>query len=167
MGKNKEKAPKEDVQKKLKETEEKLKQAEERLEKENNSYLLLAADFENYKRHAAADRINLITAASEKIILELLPLLDDCERAFQFQDDKTTEDEGSRLIYNKLLTVLKAKGLSEIPVKGLPLDTDTMEAVAQFPVEDEDAKGKVYDVTQKGYRLGEKVIRYAKVVVGQ
>jgi len=150
--------------------EAKFNEAQEQLEKEKNSYLLLAADFENYKRRSAAERIALISTAAEKIILELLPVIDDCERAFEFQkkeSEEPQEDEGSALIYKKLTTILKARGLEEINPKGEVFDTETMEAVAQFPVQDEDAKGKVFDVVQKGYKLGEKVIRYAKVVVGQ
>lgn len=153
-----------------KSVQEQLKSAQEQLEKEKNSYLLLAADFENYKRRSAAERIALISTAAEKIILELLPVIDDCERAFEFQkkeSEELKEDEGSALIYKKLTTILKARGLEEINPKGEVFDTETMDAVAQFPVQDEEAKGKVFDVVQKGYKLGEKVIRYAKVVVGQ
>lgn len=148
-------------------------QAEElegKLAKEKDDYIRLMAEFENFRRRSAAERLSLIDTASEKIILELLPVLDDCERALKAlgeSTDSAAAKEGTELIYNKLMNILKAKGLSEIEAAGKDFDTEYMEAIAQFPVQDEAQKGKVFDVTQKGYKLGEKVIRFAKVVVGQ
>ena len=148
----------------------KVSELEADLAKEKDDYIRLMAEFENFRRRSAAERLDLINTASEKIILELLPVLDDCERALKAlgeSSDSASAKEGTELIYNKLMTVLKNKGLKEIEAAGKAFDTEFMEAVAQFPVQDEAQKGMVYDVVQKGYMLGEKVVRYAKVVVGQ
>ena len=147
----------------------KIEELEGALTKEKDDYIRLMAEFENYRRRCAAERLELITTASEKIILDLLPVIDDCERALQALGESTDSQaakEGTELIFNKLSNILKSKGLKEIEVIDKPLDTDYMEAVAQFPVQDEAKKGLVFDVMQKGYMLGEKVIRFAKVVVG-
>lgn len=138
--------------------------------KEKDDYVRLMAEFENFRRRSAAERLELINTASEKIILELLPLLDDCERALKALESSTDSEsakEGTELIFNKLSNVLKARGLKEIEAADKAFDTEYMEAVAQFPAPDESKKGMVIDVIQKGYMLGEKIIRYAKVVVGQ
>lgn len=148
----------------------KISDLEAGIAKEKDDYIRLMAEFENYRRRSAAERLELINTASEKIILEILPILDDCERAFKALGDSAdcaSAKEGTELIYNKLLNILKAKGLKEIETEGKAFDTTFMEAVAQFPVQEEEKKGLVYDTVQKGYILGEKVIRYAKVVVGQ
>lgn len=148
----------------------KVEELEGQVEKDKDDYIRLIAEFENYRRRSAAERLELINTASEKIILEILPVLDDCERALKALGtscDSAAAKEGTELIYNKLLNILKAKGLKEIDAAGLAFDTETMEAVAQFPVQEEEKKGCVFDVVQKGYTLGGKVIRYAKVVVGQ
>lgn len=147
-----------------------IEELENSLAKEKDDYIRLMAEFENFRRRSAAERLELINTASEKIVVELLPLLDDCERALKALEnsqDSEMAKEGTEMIYNKLVSVLKAKGLKEIEAAGLGFDTNFMEAVAQFPVQDEEQKGKVFDVVQKGYMLGEKVIRYAKVVVAQ
>lgn len=147
-----------------------IEELENSLAKEKDDYIRLMAEFENFRRRSAAERLELINTASEKIVVELLPLLDDCERALKALEnsqDSEMAKEGTEMIYNKLVSVLKAKGLKEIEAAGLEFDTNFMEAVAQFPVQDEEQKGKVFDVVQKGYMLGEKVIRYAKVVVAQ
>lgn len=147
-----------------------IEELENSLAKEKDDYIRLMAEFENFRRRSAAERLELINTASEKIVVELLPLLDDCERALKALEnsqDSAMAKEGTEMIYNKLVSVLKAKGLKEIEAAGLEFDTNFMEAVAQFPVQDEEQKGKVFDVVQKGYMLGEKVIRYAKVVVAQ
>lgn len=155
---------------KFSELEKALEEKTGELAKEKDDYIRLMAEFENFRRRSAADRLELINTASEKIILEILPVLDDCERALKAlgeSEDCKAAKEGTELIYNKLLNILKAKGLKEIETEGRKFDTEYMEAVAQFPVQEEDKKGFVFDTVQKGYLLGEKVIRYAKVVVGQ
>lgn len=136
--------------------------------KEKDDYLRLMADFENFRRHAAESKLELVNSASADTIKGLLPILDDCERALKMlaeADDKVAL-EGTELIYNKLMAYLKTKGLETIKAKDEKFDTDFHEAVAQIPVGEEDKKGLVFDVVQTGYTLSGKVIRYAKVVVG-
>ena len=157
------------------ETEEKVKELLKENEelkasvaKEKDDYLRLMADFENFRRHAAESKLELVNSASADTIKGLLPILDDCERALKMlaeADDKVAL-EGTELIYNKLMGYLKTKGLEMIKAKDEKFDTDFHEAVAQIPVGEEDKKGLVFDVVQTGYTLSGKVIRYAKVVVG-
>ena len=158
------------------ETEEKVKELLKENEelkasvaKEKDDYLRLMADFENFRRHAAESKLELVNSASADTIKGLLPILDDCERALKMlaeADDKVAL-EGTELIYNKLMGYLKTKGLEMIKAKDEKFDTDFHEAVAQIPVGEEDKKGLVFDVVQTGYTLSGKVIRYAKVAVGQ
>lgn len=170
-----ENAPSKKEEKKLKEAEEKIdnltkeiQELKESVNKEKNDYLRLMADFENFRRHSAEAKLELVSTASADTIKGLLPVLDDCERAIKMltEADDTAAKEGTELIYNKLLGYLKTKGLEQIDAQGAKFDTDFHEAVAQFPVQEEDKKGLVFDVVQKGYTLSGKVIRYAKVVVG-
>lgn len=135
--------------------------------KEKDDYIRLMADFENFRRHSAEAKLELVSSASADTIKGLLPVLDDCERAMKMLETSTDEvaKEGTALIFNKLMSYLKTKGLEAIKAKGEKFDTDFHEAVAQFPVQEEDKKGLVYDVVQTGYTLSGKVIRYAKVVV--
>ena len=161
--------------KKLKEAEEKIQkltkevqELKESVSKEKNDYLRLMADFENFRRHSAEAKLDLVSTASAETIKGLLPVLDDCERAIKMLTDAEDEaaKEGTELIYNKLIGYLKTKGLEKIDALGAKFDTDFHEAVAQFPVPEEEKKGLVFDVVQTGYTLSGKVIRYAKVVVG-
>ena len=161
----KEVSPEEDVLEKLRKENEELKAG---VAKEKDDYIRLMADFENFRRHSAEAKLELVSTASADIIKGLLPVLDDCERALKMlsdADDKVAV-EGTELIYNKLMSFLKTKGLEMIKAKDEKFDTDFHEAVAQMPVAEEDRKGKVFDVVQTGYTLSGKVIRYAKVVVG-
>ena len=135
----------------------------------NDKYLRLAAEFDNYRRRTAKERLDLISSAGEEIIKGLLPILDDCERAIAvLKESKDIEaaKEGTELIYNKLMAFLKSRGLAVIEARGKVLDTDFHEAAAQFPVEDKEKKNTIIDVIQEGYTLNGKVIRFAKVVVG-
>lgn len=136
--------------------------------KEKDDYIRLMADFENFRRHSAEAKLELVSSAAADTIKGLLPVLDDCERAMKMLESSADEvaKEGTALIFNKLMSYLKTKGLEAIKAKGEKFDTDFHEAVAQFPVQEEDKKGLVYDVVQTGYTLSGKVIRYAKVVVG-
>lgn len=137
--------------------------------KEKDDYIRLMADFENFRRHSAEAKLELVSSASADTIKGLLPVLDDCERAMKMLEENSSDEvakEGTSLIFNKLMGYLKTKGLEVIKAKGEKFDTDLHEAVAQFPVPEEDKKGLVYDVVQTGYTLSGKVIRYAKVVVG-
>ena len=161
----KEVAQDEDLLANLKKENEDLKAS---VAKEKDDYIRLMADFENFRRHSAEAKLELVGTASADIIKGLLPVLDDCERAMKMlteADDKVAV-EGTELIYNKLMSYLKTKGLEVIKAKDEKFDTDFHEAVAQVPVPEEDKKGLVFDVVQTGYTLSGKVIRYAKVVVG-
>ncbi|MBO3699565.1 nucleotide exchange factor GrpE [Roseivirga sp. E12] len=148
--------------------------AEEKLEIElgeaKDKYLRLYSEFENFRRRNAKERIDLIKTASSDLMTELLPIVDDFERANQAnekQEDIDAVKEGFSLIHNKLLKSLEAKGLKLMETeKGTDFDADLHEAVTQFPVEEKKLKGKIIDTVEKGYYLGEKVIRFAKVVIG-
>lgn len=134
----------------------------------NDKFLRLYSEFDNFKKRNNKERLELISTASEKVIVQLLPIIDDFERAISANEK--TEDiaaikSGFELIYNKILGVLKRFDVEEIEAKGLPFDTDFHEAVTNFPAQNEEDKGKVIDVTEKGYKIKEKVIRYSKVVV--
>ena len=143
-----------------------------KLAEANDKYIRLAAEFDNYRRRVAKEKLELISTAGEDVIKGLLPVLDDCERALQVLENSTDSEaakaakEGTELIYNKLMGYLKSKGLAPIEAVGKELDTDFHEAVAQFPVQEAEKKNKIFDVTQQGYTLNGKVIRFAKVVVG-
>lgn len=140
-----------------------------KLAESNDRYLRLAAEFDNYRRRTAKERMDLIDLANEKLVKDMLPIVDDFERALaamRDSEDAASAKEGTELIYNKLVAFLKKNGVCEIDAAGKEFDTDFHEAVAQFPVEDKKKKNTVIDVTQKGYTMGEKVIRYAKVVIG-
>lgn len=159
---------KEEMARKEEEFKKKLEETEGLLAKEKEDYIRLMAEFETFRRRSSEDRLNLIASASAETIKGLLPVLDDCERAMEILGKSSDEaaKEGTSLILNKLMDYLKTKGLSKIEAKGEVFDTDSHEAVTQFPAPSEDLKGKVIDVVQTGYRLNGKVLRYAKVVVG-
>lgn len=149
--------------------EKELEEAKASLAKEKDDYLRLMAEFDNYRRRTAQEKLDLVSVASEETIKGLLPVLDDCERAMEVlakSSDSDAAKEGTELIFNKLTGYLKSKGLAVIEAKDKAFDTDLHEAVAQFPVNEEEKKGKVFDVVQTGYTLNGKVIRFAKVVVG-
>lgn len=149
--------------------EKKVEEMEAKAAKDKDDYIRLMAEFDNYRRRTAQEKLEIVSMASVETIKGLLPVLDDCERALQVlkdSDDSDAAKEGTELIYNKLMAYLKGKGLAVIEALGQPFDTDVHEAVAQFPVQEEEKKGKVFDVVQTGYTLNGKVIRFAKVVVG-
>ena len=154
---------------KIEELEKKLAEYEEKAAKDKDDYIRLMAEVDNYRRRTSQEKLELVSMASTDTIKGLLPVLDDCERALKVlieSDDSDAAKEGTELIYSKLMTYLKSKGLAVIEAIDQPFDTDLHEAVAQFPVQEEDKKGKVFDVVQTGYTLNGKVIRFAKVVVG-
>ena len=154
---------------KIEELEKKVAELENQVAKDKDDYIRLMAEFDNYRRRTSQEKLELVSMASTDTIKGLLPILDDCERALkvlQESNDSNAAKEGTELIYNKLMSYLKSKGLAMIEAMGQPFDTDLHEAVAQFPVPEEDQKGKVFDVVQTGYTLNGKVIRFAKVVVG-
>lgn len=139
------------------------------IEEQKDRYLRLSAEFDNYRRRVSREKLELIETASESVIKSLLPIVDDFERAIKAleeSDDAEAAKEGTNLIYKKLTELMKSRGVSEIEAVGKDLDTDLHEAVAQIPAPEEKLKGKIVDCVQKGYKLGDKVIRFAKVVVG-
>ena len=140
------------------------------IQKEKEKFLRLFAEFENYKKRTSRERIELFSTASQELMTSLLPVLDDFDRANQ-EIIKNSEDEiykGVSLIQNKLFDTLKSKGLKIVEVnKGDSFDAEDHEAVTQIAAPSEDLKGKIIDVIEKGYKLGEKVIRYPKVVIGK
>ena len=143
---------------------------EDQLKEEKDKFLRLFAEFENYKRRTAKERIELFSTASEEVMISLLPILDDFDRA-SVEIEKDLENEtlkGVLLIKNKLFDSLKSKGLSLVDVKkGDEFNADNHEAVTQIPAPTKDMVGKIIDIIEKGYKLGEKVIRYPKVVIGK
>ena len=150
--------------------EEKLAEAEAKIEKLNNAMLYKVAEFENYRKRTIKEKADLILNGGEKTITSLLPVLDDLERAMQHMNDAADVAalrEGVSLIINKLNTVLSEQGLKRIDTKDAEFTTDLHEAIAFIPAPSDDLKGKVIDCVQAGYMLNEKVIRYAKVAVGQ
>ena len=154
---------------KIEELEKKTAELEEKVAKDRDDYIRLMAEFDNFRRRTAQEKLELVSMASTDTIKGLLPVLDDCERAIKVlleSNDSDAAKEGTELIFSKLMSYLKSKGLSVIEAMNQPFDTDLHEAVAQFPVQDEEQKGKVFDVVQTGYTLNGKVIRFAKVVVG-
>lgn len=151
------------------ELEKKIEELEAKVAKDKDDYIRLMAEFDNFRRRTSQEKLELISTASTDTIKGLLPILDDCERALKVlleSDDSDAAKEGTELIFSKLMGYLKSKGLAVIDAMGQAFDTDLHEAVAQFPVQEEDQKGKVFDVVQTGYTLNGKVIRFAKVVVG-
>jgi len=137
---------------------------EQQLEESRNKYLYLFSDFENAKRHAARERMELIQTAGRDIMTALLPILDDFDRAAK----NGALNDGMALIHNKLVQTLKNRGLSVIETKaGDDFNADHHEAVAEIPAPAEELKGKIVDILEPGYLLGERIIRFAKVVVGK
>ncbi len=134
-----------------------------------DKYLRLYADFENFRRRTAKEKLELISNANEGVLKALIPVVDDFERAMQSIDstnDVAALKEGVSLIYNKLFKTLEGKGLKPMVSKGQPFDADLHESVTQFPAPSDDLKGKVIEEIEKGYYLNDKVIRFAKVIVG-
>ena len=142
---------------------------EEKFAELNDKHLRLHAEFENFKRRTAKERIDLYKNAGEDTLVTLLPILDDFERAIKAKSnsqEEQKEDEGVLLIYNKMKSALELKGLKAMEdVIGKDLNTDFHEAITNIPSPSEEMKGKIIDVIEKGYFLNDKVIRYAKVVV--
>ena len=139
------------------------------LAQEKDKFLRLFAEFENYKRRTTKERIELFSTASQDVIKALLPVLDDFDRALlEITKSESTElSKGVELIKNKLFSTLEQKGLALIEVKsGEVFNADGHEAITQIPAPSDDMKGKIIDVIEKGYKLGDKVIRFPKVVIG-
>ena len=148
----------------------KLAQAEVTNKEMNDKYLRLSAEFDNYRKRTLRERMELTKTASESVMLSILPVTDDFERAMhsieQGMDFEATK-EGILLIYNKFKDFIKQNGITEIEAAGKEFNTDLHEALTKIPAPSEELKGKIIDVIQKGYYLNDKVIRFAKVVVGE
>jgi len=145
--------------------------AEELLQQEKDKFLRLFAEFENYKKRTSKERVELFKTANQELMTVLLPILDDFERALiHIEDDKEAEElrKGVLLIYQKLVKTLEQKGLAKIEVKkGDAFDAEIHEAITQIPAPSKKLKGKIIDVIERGYKLGDKIIRFPKVIIGQ
>ena len=145
-----------------------LEEAKAKFAEINDKHLRLQAEFDNFRKRTAKEKLDLTATASENVIKDILPVLDDFERALQNMEKNGNEADmqGVTLIFNKLKDTLKKKGLEEIEAMDAEFNTDEHEALTMIPAPEEDKKGKVLDVIQKGYKLNGKVIRFARVVVG-
>lgn len=145
-----------------------LKKAQDELAEAKDKYLRLFSEFENFRRRTSKEKLELIQSANENLLKNLLPILDDFERAEKaFKDLNTKEGEGFLLIFNKYKKVMEQSGAKVLDLKtGDVFNADTQEAITQMPAPSEELKGKIVDVVEKGYLLNDKVIRFAKVVVG-
>lgn len=165
----------EDVQDSAAPTEEEklaqeLEEANKVIEEQKDKYLRLSAEFDNYRKRTRKEKAELILNGAEKTISSILPIVDDFERALKNMEtatDVAAVKEGVELIYNKFMSVLGQDGVKVIETKEKPLDTDFHEAIAVIPAPDKSLKGKILDCVQTGYTLNDKVIRHAKVVVGE
>jgi molecular chaperone GrpE len=163
-----------DLESEMNEAEEELISIEEQLQqdlnKEKDKFLRLFAEFENYKKRTSKERIDLFRTAGQEVIVALLPIMDDFDRALKEISKSSTDKElfkGVDLISNKFKETLKSKGLQEITTKeGDVFDAEVHDAITQIPAPDKKLKGKIIDVVEKGFRLGDKIIRHPKVVVG-
>ena len=147
-----------------------LEKANEQIEEQKDKYLRLSAEFDNYRKRTMKEKAELILNGGEKSISSILPIVDDFERALKHRVTAThvaAVKEGVELIYNKFMSVLGQNGVKVIETKEQPLDTDYHEAIAVIPAPNEALKGKILDCVQTGYILNDKVIRHAKVVVGE
>ncbi|MFA5418153.1 MAG: nucleotide exchange factor GrpE [Bacteroidales bacterium] len=149
--------------------EKQIEELEQKCEESNDKYLRLYSEFDNYRKRTQKERLELLKTASQEIIVDLLPVLDDFERAISaLTTSHANEDstKGVELIFGKLFSVLSQKGLESMDAMGKEFDTDFHEAITNIPAPNKDQIGKVVDVVQKGYLLNGKIIRFAKVVVG-
>ncbi len=146
-----------------------LAEANKKIEELQDKYVRQVAEFSNYKKRTAKEKVELRDNAKAAILLDFLPVIDDMDRAMEnlSSADVDATIEGVKLIYQKFKDFLRAQELTEIKAMDEEFNTDFHEAVTQFPVEDESKKGKVIDVIQKGYKINDKVVRFSKVVVGQ
>lgn len=147
-----------------------LGETKEKLEKEKREYLFLMAEFDNFRKRTIKEKGDIIRNAAESVLKGLLPIVDDFERglaALESTDDTDAAKQGMQLIYNKLIKYLEQNGVKPIESTGAEFNPDFHEAIAMVPTEDEKMKGKVIDTPTKGYTINDKVLRYAKVAVGQ
>lgn len=150
--------------------ENQLAQAQEALEKEKKEYMFLMAEFDNFRKRTIREKSEIIKNAGENVFKGLLPVMDDFERGLKASEtatDVASVREGMELIYQKLKKYMEQNGVKEMETNGQPFDAESQEAVASIPAPSEDVKGKVIDTVEKGYTINDKVLRHAKVVVGQ
>lgn len=153
-----------------KEEKSELEIAKEELETANDKFLRLYSEFDNYRKRTAKEKLDTIKSASEEVIKNMLPIVDDFKRAIAHNaevKDAESIKQGFELIYTKFYKSLEAKGLKKIEAKGEVFNADIHEAITNIPAPTEDMKGKIVDVVEEGYYLGEKIIRFPKVVIGQ
>lgn len=150
--------------------EERIAEFEAQIANEKKEYLFLMAEFDNFRKRSAKEKVELIKNGGEKAMRDILPIIDDFDRAIQANastDDIDALREGVNIIYNKFIKYLESNGVKEMKTTGETFDADIHEAVTTFPAPSEDLKGKIIDTVQKGYSINDKVLRHAKVVVGQ
>lgn len=150
--------------------EEQLEKTESELLDLKDKHIRLQAEFDNYRKRTLKERMELLKTASESLLISILPVIDDFDRAIQTVDlveEESHLKDGIKLIYNKFQDFLKQNGVKEIASKEQDFDTDLHEAITKFPAPSEELKGKIIDVVQKGYYLNDKVIRHSKVVIGE
>lgn len=145
--------------------------SEELIQQEKDKFLRLFAEFENYKKRTSKERLDLFKTANQELMTVLLPVLDDFERALtHIEEDQEAEElrKGVLLIYQKLIKTLEQKGLEKIEIeKGETFDSEIHEAITQIPAPTKKLKGKIIEVIEQGYKLGDKIIRFPKVIIGQ
>ena len=145
-----------------------VKELNETINNEKDKYVRLFAEFENYKRRTAKERIDLFKTAGKEVLSSLIPVVEDFKRALNQEDVNQEDNQGIKLIYNKLIETLKNQGLEELEVEiGDSFDSEIHEAISQIPAQDDDQKGKIIDIIEGGYKLGDQVIKFPKVVVAQ
>lgn len=147
-----------------------LEATQEALEKEKKEYLFLMAEFDNYRKRVTKEKAEIIKNGAEKVLAGLLPIVDDFERGLKATKDADNADsvrEGMELIYNKFIKYLESNGVKAMDSTGKDFDPELHEAIASIPAPSEDMKGKVIDTTQTGYTINDKVLRHAKVAVGE
>lgn len=150
--------------------EKKIAELQEQLEKEKKEYLFLMAEFDNFRRRTLKEKSEIIKNAGENVLKGLLPIMDDFERGIKAAENSPEADsvkEGVNLIYNKFKKYLNQNGVNEFDPADDNFDTEKHEAISVVPVPDEDKKGKILDTVEKGYTINDKILRHAKVVVGQ
>ncbi len=151
-------------------TKSELEKTQEELSAEKDRYIRLFAEFDNFKKRTSKERLELIQTAGKEVVVSMLPVLDDFERALKQMEtaqDLAAVKEGVQMIYNKFKTTLEQKGLKEMQAIQQEFNADVHEAITEIPAPTEDLKGKVIDQVEKGYYLFDKIIRFAKVVVGK
>lgn len=164
------KEEKKDKAHKKSKTEEQLEKTEAELAELKDKHLRLQAEFDNYRKRTLKERMELLKTAGESVLTNILPVIDDFERALQTLEqveENSHVKDGIKLIYNKFQEFLKQNGIKEIEAKEQSFDTDLHEAITTIPAPSEELKGKIVDVVQKGYYLNDKVIRFSKVVIGE